>query len=341
MNKRNASIRSILSGKSNLETGQDEERKKRVESGAVSALKNTFSSLEKDNEGLRAQLEAGDTIIQIDPTFLDVSPFADRFEEQDSFKFEELKQSIREHGQEIPILVREHPKKPNFYQIAYGHRRAKVAKDLGIFVKACVKKLSDEELVLSQGVENSAREDLSFIERAMFSLKLERAGFARSVIQSALSVDRAEVSKLISVAQVIPEDIIWIIGRAPKAGRVRWMEVADFLSEEKNLINVRENVLTDAFRNLDTDQRFKSLLIWISKYNRNFSEKERRTQVTSRDGTLLAKISQSKKNTRLEFDAVKGSEFFEYLIANLPDIYESYNESIRNIDNKMEDQIEA
>jgi ParB family chromosome partitioning protein len=47
---------------------------------------------------------------------------------------------------------------------------------------------------------------LSFIERAAFALTLEEAGFQRSVIQSALSIDRAEVSKLIAVAKAVPAD---------------------------------------------------------------------------------------------------------------------------------------
>ena len=46
-----------------------------------------------------------------------------------------------------------------------------------------------------------AREDLTFIERAVFAMHLEDAGHDRSVVQEALSIDRAEASKLVSVAR--------------------------------------------------------------------------------------------------------------------------------------------
>ena len=59
-------------------------------------------------------------------------------------------------------------------------------------MKAIVRALSDDELIIAQGVENSAREDLSFIERAVFALRLETAGRNRVVIQQALAIDRAE-----------------------------------------------------------------------------------------------------------------------------------------------------
>ena len=66
-----------------------------------------------------------------------------------------------------------------------------------------VRQLSDRELVVAQGQENSARADLSFIERARFALHLEVAGYDRETIISALSVDKTTVSRLISVASQI------------------------------------------------------------------------------------------------------------------------------------------
>ncbi|WP_306200052.1 plasmid partitioning protein RepB C-terminal domain-containing protein, partial [Campylobacter jejuni] len=75
-------------------------------------------------------------------------------------------------------------------------------------------------------------EDLTFIERAAFSLKLEEGGFQRSLIQTALSVDRQEASKLIIVSRAIPGWLVEVIGRAPKIGRPRWQELADLLKNE-------------------------------------------------------------------------------------------------------------
>ena len=61
--------------------------------------------------------------------------------------------------------------------IVFGHRRAKVARDLGINVRAVVKPLADIEHVIAQGQENTARADLSFIERALFAQKLAKTRY--------------------------------------------------------------------------------------------------------------------------------------------------------------------
>lgn len=174
----------------------------RVSSGAVRSLKDTFSGVEKDYQELREKLAGGTVAIEIDPATVDPSPLADRFSDGDPQSFELLKQSIAERGQEIPILVREHPSEPGRYQSAYGHRRVRVLRELGRPVKAYVKILTDEDLVVAQGIENSAREDLSFIERAVFAMRLEEGGFKRAVVQAALSIDRAEASKLVAVGRV-------------------------------------------------------------------------------------------------------------------------------------------
>lgn len=230
MSKRTQSIRSLFSGGGDAPT-DDEARQpmQRVAAGAVRSLKDTFSEVEREYETLKQSIADGSLAVDLDPSTLDASPFADRFDDQDVAAIEALKASIRDHGQEIPILVRAHPSEPGRYQIAYGHRRARAAKELGVPVKALVRELDDDKLVVAQGIENSAREDLSFIERAAFALKLEAGGFNRNLIQGALSVDRAEVSKLIAVAQSIPSWLIALIGRAPKVGRGRWMDLAETL----------------------------------------------------------------------------------------------------------------
>ena len=46
-------------------------------------MKDTFSSIERENEALRAQFTDGEHVIDIDPSLIDPSPFADRFEHDD------------------------------------------------------------------------------------------------------------------------------------------------------------------------------------------------------------------------------------------------------------------
>ena len=158
MSKRTQSIRSLFAGGTE-DASADEARQpiQRVASGAVRSLKDTFSEVERDYEELKQQVANGALPVELDPGLLDPSPFADRFVDQDLTAVEALKISLTEHGQEIPILVRVHPTVPGRYQIAYGHRRARAASELGIAVKAYVRELDDDRLVVAQGVENSAR----------------------------------------------------------------------------------------------------------------------------------------------------------------------------------------
>ena len=104
----------------------------RVSSGSVRSLKDSFSEVERENEDLRERIASGAVIAEIDPLLIDPSPLADRFRDHDDSSFEALKQSIAQRGQEVPILVREHPEIKGRYQSAYGHRRVRATRELGI-----------------------------------------------------------------------------------------------------------------------------------------------------------------------------------------------------------------
>ncbi len=175
---RNRSALSLRGGSDQPPAEDARQPVQRVASGAVRSLKDTFSEVERDYEELKKQVSQGAVPVEIDADLVDPSPFADRFADQDLEAIEALKTSMREHGQEIPVLLRPHPATPGRYQIAYGHRRVRAAGELGIKVKAYVRDLNDDKLVVAQGIENSAREDLTFIERAVFALRLEDGGFS-------------------------------------------------------------------------------------------------------------------------------------------------------------------
>jgi ParB family chromosome partitioning protein len=89
-----------------------------------------------------------------------------------------------------------------------------------------VKPLSDRDLVIPQGQENSARAALSFIERARFARALEQRRYGRDVIMQALSTDKGTVSRLLAVCRRLPADAIEPAGLAPAAGRERWPKLA-------------------------------------------------------------------------------------------------------------------
>lgn len=325
MSKRTQSIRSMFSAPTETVLSADNNTPlPRVTSGAVRSLKDTFSGVERDYQELREKLSSGTVTIELDPHLVDPSPFADRFSEQDAASFEALKASIEERGQEIPILVREHPDVPGRYQSAYGHRRVRALRELNKSIKAYIRALTDEDLVLAQGIENSTREDLSFIERAIFAVRLEVAGFQRSVIQSALSIDRAEASKLIAVGTVIPEDIIQLIGRAPKVGRGRWQMLADTMQDASAVQRIRSLSETRRFREKDSDQRFLAALAAALQTDNNSRDAKRTIVAKDEHGNELATLSRSARHFRIQISQDRGAEFANFLMEQLPALYAAY-----------------
>lgn len=294
------------------------DNKPRIPSGSVNALRSTLTDSERENEELRQQLESGASIITIDPDLIDASPIVDRFHEADDPTYEALKASIAQRGQEIPILVR--PLKSGRYQSAYGHRRVRVARELGLSVKAIVRELTDEDLIVAQGVENAAREDLSFIERAFFAARLEDSGYERSVIQEALAIDRAEASKLIAVARAVPTDIAEAIGRAPKVGRGRWQALADALKDEAALERTRSVIHDPQFRGA-SDDRF---LATLKAATATPVEAKLTRTVFCRDKPV-AKVQETAKDIRVTLSREGG--FARYLMEQLPDLFEAFERS--------------
>jgi ParB family chromosome partitioning protein len=233
---------------------------KHMPSGSIKTLESTLTRAEREAEELRRLVASGAQVIELDASLVQPSPHADRMEDDNAEAFEILKGSIAENGQQVPILVRPHPTDPDRYEAAYGHRRLRAVAELGLAVRAVVKSLTDEQLVLAQGIENSARQDLSWIEQAVFALKLGERGFPQRAIAEALSIQRQNANQMISAARKIPSDIIHAIGRAPKVGRPRWLELADRLAGGVSPA-VRSALSAPDFSSLPSDERFEAILM--------------------------------------------------------------------------------
>ncbi|CDZ49437.1 plasmid partitioning protein RepB [Neorhizobium galegae] len=230
--------------------------------GITKTLGNITEKVERAND-LERQLAQGQIVVEIDPGLIDASFVEDRLE-IDAVQLNELVEQIREHGQQVPILVRPHPQTKGRYQVAYGHRRLAAVKKLGIRVRAVVRELTDDQLVVSQGQENSARTNLSYIERALFALRLEQRGFTRDIIMAALGVDKAALSKMLIVTRQVPVSLITAIGVAPEIGRRRWLELGERLeSVEPDL--VLAELSADNSRPLSSDERFHLALAVASR----------------------------------------------------------------------------
>ncbi len=225
--------------------------------GITRTLGNITEKMERASD-LERQLAEGQTVVDIDPDVVDGSFVTDRLE-IDPIELGQLVEQIREHGQQVPILVRPHPESKGRFQVAYGHRRLAAAKELRIKVRAVVRQLTDDQLVVSQGQENSARTNLSYVERALFALRLEQRGFGRDIIMAALGVDKAALSKMLIVTRQVPLPLISAIGPAPEIGRRRWLELGERLESIASEPIIAE-LSADNYRKMSSDERFQHAL---------------------------------------------------------------------------------
>jgi ParB family chromosome partitioning protein len=235
----------------------------RVASGAVRAMgleMDRLADAARAAVELRARIESGTVVVDLPPDRVDPSFVSDRLSRGADPDYRRLVESFREAGQQVPILVRPHPEAEGRYQIAYGHRRRDAAAELGRPVRAIVRPLSDAELVVAQGKENGERRDLAFIERALFAAELQRRGFDRPTLTGALGVHTAEMTRLLTVAAAIPEPVIRQIGAAPKAGRLRWQELARELARPGVAEAVTELLRQPSVRGLSSDRRFAAVI---------------------------------------------------------------------------------
>jgi ParB family chromosome partitioning protein len=287
--------------------------------GAISRSLGDINEKAKRADEIEQQLIKGQAIVELDPAKIDGSFVRDRMEGSETQR-SEFRELIRNHGQAVPILVRPHPQHEDRYQVAFGHRRLQAVRELGIKVKAVVRDLSDEQLVIAQGQENSGRTDLTYIERARFAANLEERNFSRETIMASLNVDKAALSRLISFAKEIPESLIDQIGPAPAFGRVRWSELAELMKAADNLNKARAIAEVADFAVMDSDRRFELLYKSLSP-KRATSEPE---VWKAEDGTQVARVSRGSTKLSMTFDNRVAPDFGDFVKSRLQDLFDEY-----------------
>lgn len=299
----------------------EEKDERREPSGPVRSMALTLGKMEDEAKALQAALVAGQHVQEIDTDLIDDSFVRDRIDEIAFVPDDPFVQSIAEHGQEVPILVRSSPSAPGRYQVAYGHRRLKAARVLGRKVRAVVREISDDQLVIAQGVENSARSNLSYIERAVFAFELEQRSFGRQLIMQALSTDKTELSKLISTASAIPKQLILKIGSAPGIGRRKWMAFASAY-DAKRSARLDKLAATPAFLDASSDERFEQMFAVLVQKERDAQVDQ--TWKPSVGGPLEATIKSSGRGVSFAFKAEDASAFSGYLVERLDELYAEF-----------------
>lgn len=291
----------------------------RVGAGIISATARSLGEIRAERDRLQDLLAKG-AGLELDPELIDPSPFPDRLPDDSEAEFEAFKKTLAEEGQKVPIQVRVHPDAQERYQIVYGHRRWRAARELGLKVKAILMDLTDGELVVAQGIENAVRQDLSWIERSLFVWRMDQAGVASRDIKAALSIDGAELARLRAVPRNLPVDLIETIGRAPKAGRPRWSALVSAIQNDAGALGrVRKALAGDSAGGSD-DRFCKALAIAVQR------QPDKPVVMDLRDGTgtVQGRAVFEKSGVRVRIDRGDAAAFAEFLREELPILMEKF-----------------
>ncbi|MCS3742948.1 plasmid partitioning protein RepB [Rhizobium sp. BK661] len=299
----------------------DDDASTRGPAGPVRSMALTLGRMEEECRAMQEALLSGERVVELEPDAIDMSFVRDRLADMPRDLDDELVRSIGENGQEVPILVRVHPDDDQRYQVVYGHRRLQAVRLLGRKVQAIIRKLDDVDVVIAQGIENSARRNLSYVERAVFAFNLESKGFERPVIMKALSTDKTELSKLISVAKTIPMDVIVAIGAAPAAGRRKWLALAQGWTSA-TASRLRTLLASEQFTSEGTDRRFDLVVAELARK----LEKQDATEFewTPQDSKIRGRIRKTGDSFTIALKTGDAADFGDYLSGRLDELYDAF-----------------
>ena len=323
-------------------TDSKKKRMSMLDSLAAAGTPPAPGSMMSSNRALRSARDAVDAhhVWELDPAEIQDERYSDRLDPKD---VHDLRASIEQNGQTVPILVRRHPTDPNRYLLVYGRRRLeairashKVSK-----VRALIANLDDTAALRAQVSENTGRRDLSYIERALFAQELLDSGFgSQAQIAEVLNVTRSAVSMSISVAKAIGTALAHAIGPAHGVGRPRWealaKELADSRIENDDLSRIALDVRAKAAANEQVDEdpqadpsvaAFEAVARHVKKTVSSTLGKKPRSKTTALviDGTPVGAIKRSGRALRLDLTDVDDA-FAEWLDARAQDVLEELHD---------------
>ena len=264
-----------------------------------------------------ADLKAN-AVVEIPADMVDTAGLEDRLgADEDQAR---LIASIREYGQQVPVLVRHSPNTEGRYEVVYGRRRVAAVKALGGKVRAMVRDMPDRDLIVAQGQENAARKDLTFIEKVNFARQMRDMRFDRKVICDALHIDKTQISRMLTVADGVPEPLLRAIGPAPGIGRDRWVALARALpGQERAALAATEGIAA-------SDARFEAA--WTATRPRREREPE-----TERERIGWVTVRRSARATSMTFPRAE-DPFADWLAGRLEDLRAEWAQSDPELNRK-------
>lgn len=153
---------------------------------------------EKINESI-VRDETQEQLITVDPKDCILWRFSDRPSDELG-DIDALAQSIKEHGQQEPILVRKNRQDTSHaYEVIFGNRRWRAAQQEELKLIAICKNLTDQQAALCQKEENENRKELSDYARAMSY---------RAQLDGGVFKNETELSKVLGISKQTLSDVM-------------------------------------------------------------------------------------------------------------------------------------
>jgi ParB family chromosome partitioning protein len=274
--------------------------------GAISGMKSTLRDL------------SSNAVREIEAAMIEDSGPKDRLSIADA-DVADLAESIRRHGQQVPIMVRTIPDRPGRYRIVYGRRRLRALRLLDLPAKALVRSLTDDQAILAQGQENSQRLDPSFIEKALFAAELGTAGYDPEVILDALAIDRPMLSRMNKVARVVPGTVASLIGPAHGIGRRRWEDLADAVRDQGVDLEAIVETLSADWTQDPSDERFARVAQAVARLDGRAEVQTPRVAplpVSTADGGRLGEIQVTARAVTIRLGVADDPAFTDWMRTN-------------------------
>lgn len=255
----------------------------------------------------------------------EIKAFLDRQSPKEEFEW--LKQSIRQDGVQVPIQVTEidspkqHKKKGKFrYQLVWGHRRLRAAKEIGLkTIPAEIVSIDSKERVKRFFIENEARKQLTAYEVAQlmeadygeltldeiaekYCMKrgtvrdiLRALENATSALRKQLNAGRFTLEDARAITQISdPREQTLIINRAIEKGLRGYL-----LKKEVRSIKRIDSIST---RSLQAQQRALKLeLRKVSEEREKVTEKYMNSVSTLQDALDFKEIRDLMNKNKIEF----------------------------------------
>ena len=326
-------------------TDSKKKRMSMLDSLAAAGTPPAPGSMMSSNRALRSARDAVDAhhVWELDPVEIQDERYSDRLDPKD---VNDLRASIEQNGQTVPILVRRHPTETNRYLLVYGRRRLEAirASDKVKKVRTLIANLDDTAALRAQVSENTGRRDLSYIERALFAQELLDSGFgSQAQIAEVLNATRSAVSMSISVAKAIGTALAQAIGPAHGIGRPRWESLAKELSDAgmgmEELCRVASDARGKAAAREQAEEEpqvdpsvaaFEAVVRHVKKTNGPSLGKKPRPKATPLliDGAPAGAIKRSARALRLDLTDVDDA-FAQWLDARAQDVLDELHDRWR------------